>query len=125
MTWKMAEPGLLVGRWQTTFYRGTAVLAQAPEVASAPHPRQRSRLIAVRVDQDCVAPPLQQVADTAVAARWRGRAQTPLGWRMALEKFGLGATARGTAGESGDNRRIPNRGRSADWVSAHSDGYLA
>jgi len=37
MTWKMAEPGLLVGRWQTTFYSGTAVLAQAPDVASAPH----------------------------------------------------------------------------------------
>ncbi len=36
MTWKMAEPGLLVGRWQTTFYSGTAVLARAPEVASAP-----------------------------------------------------------------------------------------
>lgn len=36
MTWKVAEPGLLVGHWQTTFYSGTAVLTRAAAVASAP-----------------------------------------------------------------------------------------
>ena len=35
MKWKIVEPGLLVGRWQTTFYRGTAVMTLADEVTPA------------------------------------------------------------------------------------------